>query len=407
MAQVPMINLPHITPVSQIASRVAQGNLASLQGDALQQQNQQKAQEFQRSQSLNALKQQGLTDPKARAIASRLDPDYGKKLQAYEAAQQDYETKKAVFWGGQTQAALDTGIAQVPGFYKKIYDKAAQSGEDMTEAPLPSNDLSLRPTDAQIQYLEFIAKRGISAKNQLEMKQKQEAEKQKLQRGVNLPSDARSYLFYKGLSSGEQQDFLNVKRDVYKTGLTTDEQGGIVPMPGITGAKTDIKAAESKGTAIGKIQGEDFAQANVDLPQVLDKANYAIKLLNALEKHEGLSDVVGIKGGGAVLANVGLGIVSGTKAADFEARFEQVQGQKFLEAYESLKGAGQITEIEGNKATQAISRLKTSQSEKEFKEAISELKTIINKGVSRAKNKTKEGKTRGSQSNNNDPLGIR
>ena len=393
MAQVPMINLPQITPVSQIASRVAQGNLASLQGDALQQQNQQRAQEFQRSQSLNALKQQGLTDPKARAIASRLDPDYGNKLQAYEAAQQDYETKKAVFWGGQTQAALDTGIAQVPGFYKKIYDKAAQSGEDMTEAPLPSNDLSLRPTDAQIQYLEFISKRGISAKNQLEMKQKQEAEKQKLQRGVNLPSDARSYLFYKGLSSGEQQDFLNVKRDVYKTGLTTDEQGGIVPMPGITGAKTDIKAAESKGTAIGKTQGEleaSLASQESKLPEL----EFNVRALSKLGAKATYTKAGVLKDD--ALRQAGLPMSKGGIArAEYISRVDN----QILPLLRDTFGAA-FTEREGQTLRATLGDPNATPKEKDAK-----LKAFIEqKKASVRSTKRQLGKQ---ETSNNDPLGIR
>ncbi len=41
---------------------------------------------------------------------------------------------------------------------------------------------------------------------------------------------------------------------------------------------------------------------------------------------------------------------------DFNAMLDQVQGGAFLQAFESLKGGGQITQIEGEKATQAIVR---------------------------------------------------
>ena len=48
-----------------------------------------------------------------------------------------------------------------------------------------------------------------------------------------------------------------------------------------------------------------------------------------------------------------------------------------MEAYKGLKGGGQITEIEGAKAQQAIARIGRAQSEKEFKIALQELADII------------------------------
>jgi len=77
--------------------------------------------------------------------------------------------------------------------------------------------------------------------------------------------------------------------------------------------------------------------------------------------------------------------VPGTQAANFQAKLEQLQGKNFLQAFETLKGGGQITEKEGEKATQAISDMSAAQSEKEFKKSAEELKTIIQTGVERAK----------------------
>ena len=88
------------------------------------------------------------------------------------------------------------------------------------------------------------------------------------------------------------------------------------------------------------------------------------------------------------LQNVGINkTVVGTKAADFNAKFEQLQGKNFLQAYSQLKGAGAISEKEGETATKAISDMQTSTSEKAFKEAGARLKTVIRSGVEREKQK--------------------
>ena len=87
----------------------------------------------------------------------------------------------------------------------------------------------------------------------------------------------------------------------------------------------------------------------------------------------------------------GLKYVHGTAEADFDALYKQVMGGAFLDAYESLRGANAITDIEGAKGTAAKTRLSTAQSEVEFVRAARELQSIMRKGVERAKAKAKAG----------------
>ena len=63
---------------------------------------------------------------------------------------------------------------------------------------------------------------------------------------------------------------------------------------------------------------------------------------------------------------------------------EQVQGGAFLQAFESLKGGGQITQIEGEKATQAIVRAQQSQSEEGFKKSMNDFLSVLDKAEKRA-----------------------
>lgn len=69
--------------------------------------------------------------------------------------------------------------------------------------------------------------------------------------------------------------------------------------------------------------------------------------------------------------------IPGTPQRAFGARARQLEGQAFLQAFESLKGAGQITEIEGLKATQAIGRLDTAQSASDYRAALTELREVL------------------------------
>lgn len=64
---------------------------------------------------------------------------------------------------------------------------------------------------------------------------------------------------------------------------------------------------------------------------------------------------------------------------------DQLRGQAFLQAFEGLKGGGAITEIEGQKAEQAIARLSQTQYEPDFAQALKELRDIMAVGMERAR----------------------
>ena len=91
--------------------------------------------------------------------------------------------------------------------------------------------------------------------------------------------------------------------------------------------------------------------------------------------HPGFESAVGISA--APLS----GFIPGTDTTDFKERMAQIKGQSFLQAFENLKGAGQITEIEGAKATAALNRMSLSQSEAEFVKAAREFEDNVRKGM--------------------------
>jgi len=69
---------------------------------------------------------------------------------------------------------------------------------------------------------------------------------------------------------------------------------------------------------------------------------------------------------------------------DLVTRIEQLQGQAFLQAFESLKGGGAITEREGIAAQNAIANLNRAQSGPAFKESLKALRDIVDRGRRRA-----------------------
>jgi len=105
-----------------------------------------------------------------------------------------------------------------------------------------------------------------------------------------------------------------------------------------------------------------------------------LNVITKLEKSEGFDWVYGAKS----LAPT----IPGTAQADAVALYEQLLGKAFLEAFNTLKGGGQITEKEGEKATAAITRASNrKQSPEAAKEALIELRGIITTAVKRAQSK--------------------
>ncbi len=143
------------------------------------------------------------------------------------------------------------------------------------------------------------------------------------------------------------------------------------------------------------IAGSSVAQ---EVQQAVDTAGSTLQVIDEALSHKGLSAAVG-----PLDARTPTILPDATA---FEAYHNQIKGKAFLQAFESLKGGGQITEIEGQKAEQAIARLDLAQSEEDYKKALKDLRDIVKLGLQRSQGKLQSIPT-GSQAPASDPLGIR
>jgi hypothetical protein len=136
---------------------------------------------------------------------------------------------------------------------------------------------------------------------------------------------------------------------------------------------------EARDKAVGGTEGKNTAEATSALPQVEGAGNQMLATIDSLAKDPYLPNM--------------LGPVNSRKwnlSADSErvkSKMDQINGQAFLQAYNTLRGSGQITEVEGAKATAAMSRLNTAQSVQDYQEALQELRDIVAQGINRARQK--------------------
>jgi len=98
--------------------------------------------------------------------------------------------------------------------------------------------------------------------------------------------------------------------------------------------------------------------------------------LTALQADPALDGLLGL-----VMGNFG----AKTQAqANLMAKIKQIEGKAFLEAFKTLKGGGQITEVEGIKATQAIARLERTQDLDAFSKGLFEFMDTVSLGIRNA-----------------------
>lgn len=138
-----------------------------------------------------------------------------------------------------------------------------------------------------------------------------------------------------------------------------------------------------QGAANETKTGQNIADATNALPGIETSANQAIATIDSLSTDPYLNRMVGP-------ADSWLPNVSGD-AHRVQGKMDQIGGQSFLQAFNSLKGAGAITEVEGQKATQAIARLNTAQNESDYREALAELKGIVSQGLDNARRRAGQG----------------
>lgn len=217
--------------------------------------------------------------------------------------------------------------------------------------------------------------------------------------GEGDPASVRAFKFlarldpegWRKMSPKERQDmfFLSLRNPDMWTGKINEALVSVDPIGRRSTrvySTTESEAAAAEKIAGSKTEGtklgEAVAQAKIDLPAAEEAATTITNLLDSLKSHPGKNYVVGWPEG------MNLGVVPRTSAKGFAVRLAQIKGKQFLTAYQSLRGAGAITEQEGQKAGEAEARMNSAQTVEEFDEALEEYKQIVLNGVERLRKQT-------------------
>lgn len=167
--------------------------------------------------------------------------------------------------------------------------------------------------------------------------------------------------------------------DGSKIPVRIDRQGNAMPVNvGIQQApqNPDMIPPSGVDAKTWRVEQTKNIVKNVDnAPNAIRKANEMIQSVDGILNDPALNYSTGMFSP--------LQKIPATPQFRFGTRAAQLQGQAFLQAFESLKGGGQITEIEGQKATEAMGRLNTAQSAQDYRQALMELRGILAGAVER------------------------
>jgi hypothetical protein len=156
------------------------------------------------------------------------------------------------------------------------------------------------------------------------------------------------------------------------------QDGTLEPLPGGEVQQGAQTAAEKAQDAIRQ------------LDEMIGKRGPDGRLAPNSKPHKGFEAAVGA-GFGKTFGSLSDWFPVATEGRDFRTRLDQAKGGAFLEAFETLKGGGQITEVEGKKATAAITRMDLAQSEEEFVKAATEFRDILARGFAKARQRSGGG----------------
>lgn len=210
--------------------------------------------------------------------------------------------------------------------------------------------------------------------------------------GTASPANVREYEYFSSLDPKKQSQYLRVKRanQMFDRGATqafVDPQGRVVSEYQKTLAPEQMpetKFQQAQQAALGKVAAEKVAEAsNIEgkTGRMIDTIDQLITPEGNLK--EGVGSIVGGVGGFEGAVSEIMPITENQRK--FQPYVDQLKGQSFMQAYQELKGGGQITEVEGKKAEQALGRLSQRQSDEDFASALKDLRDVISAGAERMK----------------------
>lgn len=206
--------------------------------------------------------------------------------------------------------------------------------------------------------------------------------------GARAPAAIQEWEKFNSMSDEEKAQYLQMKRanqtfDRGGSQVVLDPTGNVIQEYEKTvppEQTPELKGQQTAAQEAAKTQNEKEA----NFPSLESNAQFMLDTLKkAREDKAGMKASVGGLWGMTGRQSSVLPLSEDQRR--YQPIVDQLRGQTFLQAYERLKGGGQITEVEGKKGEGAIARLNQAQSVEDFDAALMDLEDVVTKGYERAK----------------------
>lgn len=196
-----------------------------------------------------------------------------------------------------------------------------------------------------------------------------------MEAGGNIPQLLGIY--YQGQVTGQKQQ----RSKIYPGGLEVKHFGDgttkyfkngveLVNADDIMQAQIDAQDFEAQGEGKNKsatLEAKEIADVRAAITGVKDRIEATAPLVQELLNHPGMEDAVGTLVKSNMEPNA---FPQGSPSREFITKYKQLAGKIFLSAFEGLKGGGQITELEGQKAEEAASSISRTLSADQLRAAM-------------------------------------
>jgi len=284
------------------------------------------------------------------------------KAQASQEQSQalDREHKTAMMMGGVAQRVLDMHKAGDTAGARTLYSRIAahpNMAQSLSKHGIDPND--------HLGASQFLMAQAAGYRDPLDVEAKRAqismsnahaglfaAQAANAKNGGDAPMPIKEWQRFSAMGPEDQQKYLLMKRAAEKpldTGTEFVRPNAMNPMA----PPTPVVRKDNAGKAFDQEEGKAAGKSAAALPSVIASTNRIISSIDAVINDPGLSNVTGLVGGRIPkhLQTPGM--------AETQSKLDQIQGQTFMQAYNEIRGAGQISNQEGAKAEAAYNRLRT------------------------------------------------
>jgi hypothetical protein len=183
----------------------------------------------------------------------------------------------------------------------------------------------------------------------------------------------------------QAEDKSNLPATFRSLDLTARASGFKPKSEGGTGKYEEFMSGQGAGFKqvaknMANLTTEKFAEYGASL----QKAGRATELINRIKTSSSLDGVLGKVEGQLKPGTPGGFLLLNDAETDLVQLIDNLENSVFLSAFQDLKGGGQITELEGEKAQRAIVNLSRVRSKEDFLQALQDYQDVIDAGAERA-----------------------